>query len=124
MSNQPISMHKLRQVIRWLLSVAEVLYGQGKGSKSINSMLGVSRNTIKKYLHIFHLSGMSYEQFFSMSDHDGSTTVMKNGYVRLSKDVHYYSVPYHHIGKKVKILYGAGDVEVYFRPRTHRQTPA
>jgi hypothetical protein len=70
MSNKPISMHKLRQVIRWLLSPAEVLYGQGKGSKSINSMLGVSRNTIKTYLQIFHLSGMSYEHFFSMSDHD------------------------------------------------------
>jgi transposase len=53
-------MQKLKQVIR--------LYGQGKGTKSINSMLGVSRNTIKKYLHIFHTSGMSYEKFFSMSD--------------------------------------------------------
>jgi transposase len=56
MSNKPISMQKLRQVIR--------LYGQGKGTKAINSMLGVSRNTIKKYLHIFHSSGMSYDSFF------------------------------------------------------------
>jgi transposase len=55
-------MEKLKQVIR--------LYGQGKGTKSINSMLGVSRNTIKKYLQIFHSSGMSYEQFFKMTDHD------------------------------------------------------
>jgi hypothetical protein len=39
----------------------------------------------------------------------------KNGYVRLSKDVHYYSVPYQYIGKKVKILYSSQDVEVYFR---------
>jgi len=53
-------MQKLRQVIR--------LYGQGKGSKSINSMLGVSRNTVKKYFHIFHTSGLSYDQFFSISD--------------------------------------------------------
>ena len=60
MSNKPITMQKLRQVIR--------LYGQGKGTKSINSMLGVSRNTIKKYLHIFHTSGISYDTFFSMSD--------------------------------------------------------
>jgi len=60
MSNKPISMNKLKQVIR--------LHGQGKGIKSISSILGISRNTIKKYLFIFHTSGMSYEQFFSMSD--------------------------------------------------------
>jgi hypothetical protein len=42
-------------------------------------------------------------------------TVMKNGYVRLSKDVHYYSVPYSYIGKKVKILYTDKEVEVYYR---------
>ena len=39
MSDNPLSMQKLRQVIR--------LYGQGKVTKSINSMLGISRNTIK-----------------------------------------------------------------------------
>jgi len=60
MSNKPITMQKLRQIIRF--------YGQGKGSKSISSMLGVSRTTIKKYLQIFHASGMSYETFFTMSD--------------------------------------------------------
>ena len=53
-------------------------------------------------------------------------TVMKNCYVRLSKDVHYYSVPYQYIGKKVKILYTSREVEVYFRyeliARHSRQT--
>lgn len=32
-------------------------------------------------------------------------TVGKNGHVGLSPDKHYYSVPYMHIGKKVKLLY-------------------
>ena len=62
MSNNPISMQKLRQVIR--------LYGQGKGTKSINSMLGVSRNTIKKYLQVYHSSGINYESFLAMSDEE------------------------------------------------------
>lgn len=31
-------------------------------------------------------------------------TVMKNSYVSLGEDIHYYSVPYNYIGKKVKIL--------------------
>jgi transposase len=63
-------MQKLRQVIR--------LYGQGKGTKAINSMLGVSRNTIKKYLHIFHSSGMSYDSFFGMSDNELSSLFQVN----------------------------------------------
>ena len=32
-------------------------------------------------------------------------TVMRNGHVRLGEDVHYYSVPYNYVGKKVKLLY-------------------
>lgn len=60
MSNKTISMLKLRQVIR--------LYNQGKGTKAIAGLLFISRNTIKKYLHIFLSSGLSYESFSAMSD--------------------------------------------------------
>jgi transposase len=41
-------------------------------------------------------------------------TVMKNSHICLSPDKHYYSVPYQHIGKKVKILYTSTQVEVYY----------
>jgi transposase len=40
-------------------------------------------------------------------------TVMKNNYVCLSEDKHYYSVPYEYIGKKVTLLYSPSEVEVY-----------
>jgi transposase len=40
-------------------------------------------------------------------------TVMKNNYVCLSEDKHYYSVPYHYIGKKVILMYSQNEVEVY-----------
>ena len=40
-------------------------------------------------------------------------TVMKNNHVCLSEDKHYYSVPYHYIGKKVKLFYNQTEVEVY-----------
>ncbi len=60
MSNKPISMLKLRQVIR--------LYHQGKGTRTIAEMLGMARNTVKKYLQIYHCSGMSYECFSAKSD--------------------------------------------------------
>jgi transposase len=42
-------------------------------------------------------------------------TVMKNNYVTLAEDKHFYSVPYHYIGKKVTLLYGQSEVEVYHR---------
>jgi transposase len=41
-------------------------------------------------------------------------TVMKNGYIRLGEDVHYYSVPYTYMGKKVKLLYTSSLVKVYY----------
>jgi len=40
-------------------------------------------------------------------------TVMKNGHVLLGADKHYYSVPFRHIGRKVKILYSRRSVEIY-----------
>jgi transposase len=40
-------------------------------------------------------------------------TVMNNGHVLLGEDKHYYSVPYIHIRKKVKILYTEKSVEIF-----------
>ena len=42
-------------------------------------------------------------------------TVMKNNYVNLSEDKHYYSVPYRFIGKKVTLLFSQSEVEIYHR---------
>jgi len=42
-------------------------------------------------------------------------TVMQNGHVLLSKDKHYYSVPYQYIRKKVKIMYTSSKVEIYYK---------
>jgi transposase len=44
-----------------------------------------------------------------------TVTVMKNGHVCLSCDKHYYSVPYHYLGKKVRIFYSRSVVEIYYR---------
>lgn len=42
-------------------------------------------------------------------------TVMKNGHICLHCDKHYYSVPYSHIGKKVKLFYSKSKVEIYYK---------
>jgi transposase len=39
--------------------------------------------------------------------------VMKNSHVLLGKDKHYYSVPFRHIGKRVKMVYGNRTVSIY-----------
>lgn len=42
-------------------------------------------------------------------------TVMLNSHVYLGQDRHYYSVPFHFIKKKVKLLYSAVQVEIYYK---------
>ena len=40
-------------------------------------------------------------------------TVMKNGYIQLWEDKHYYSIPYRFIGRKVKVIYSISQVSVF-----------
>ena len=42
-------------------------------------------------------------------------TIHKNSHTYLNKDKHYYSVPYKHIGNKVKIIYSDNLVEIYHK---------
>lgn len=42
-------------------------------------------------------------------------TVQRNYHIQLTEDHRYYSVPYQHVGKKVKVLYDASVVEVYLQ---------
>jgi transposase len=44
-----------------------------------------------------------------------AVTVMKNNFVYLGEDKHYYSVPYRFIGKKVTLFYTQSLVEVYHK---------
>jgi transposase len=43
-----------------------------------------------------------------------NVTVMKTGYVQIFEDKHYYSVPYRFIGRKVKLIYTATQVSVFY----------
>ena len=42
-------------------------------------------------------------------------TAMKNNHVCLKEDKHYYSVPYRYVGKKVRMMFSQGVVELYHR---------
>ncbi|MDR0865249.1 MAG: IS21 family transposase [Candidatus Symbiothrix sp.] len=69
-------MNKIKLIIR--------LHGQGNGSRSISSKIGLVRNTVKKYLDIFRSSGMDYDTFFKLSDSEVAKmfNVSENRYVR------------------------------------------
>lgn len=60
MPNKLLSMNKIRQVLR--------CYASGKGTKTISSMLNVSRNTVKKYLQIYQKIQLDIDQVLSLDD--------------------------------------------------------
>ena len=52
-------------------------------------------------------------------------TVMKTGHICIQKDKHYYSVPYRHIGRKVKVVWSSKEVCIYYnyqRIAVHKRT--
>lgn len=60
MSNKPITMNKIRQIIR--------LYTQSKGKTFISSQTGVSRNTVKKYIRVFNQLRTTYQDLNELTD--------------------------------------------------------
>jgi transposase len=62
MANNPISMSKIRQILR--------LHSQKRSKLQISQQTGVSRNTIKKYLKEFTQSQLSFAEINELSDKD------------------------------------------------------
>ena len=62
MANRPISMSKIRHILR--------LHVQGHSKLQIAYQISISRNTLKKYLRDFEESGLSFEEIDRLSDKD------------------------------------------------------
>ena len=60
MANQTMNMSKLRQVIK--------LYCQHMGTRKISESIGVSRNTVKKYIRKFQYLGSTWAELSLMAD--------------------------------------------------------
>ncbi len=60
MANRPLTMNKIKQILRG--------HFEGHGSKQLSKLTGVSRNTIKSYLRRFQQTGMHFEQLNQLSD--------------------------------------------------------
>lgn len=62
MANKPINMSKLRQVLK--------LHCQGQNKLQISTVTGLSRNTVKKYLHILASLKTTWEEVALLTDKD------------------------------------------------------
>jgi transposase len=62
MANKPIKMSKLRQVLR--------LFCQGQSKLYISEITGLSRNTVKKYLHVLTTLKTTWEEVSQLTDKD------------------------------------------------------
>ena len=60
MANKRKTMSKIKQIIR--------LYQSGTSKRTIACKTGISRNTVKKYLHLVKSRGYSYEEFLKLDD--------------------------------------------------------
>ena len=60
MPNNKISMPRIKQVLR--------CYVAGNGTRTISSLLDVSRNTVKKYITTFNQSGKTIEEILAMDE--------------------------------------------------------
>lgn len=90
---------------------------------------------IWKYLEIHNntpLQGLDYSRRQQFEDYEkqalqplppyrfevfkqASLTVMKNGYVQLYEDLHYYSVPHEYVSKKIKLVYTVSKVKIFYK---------
>jgi predicted transcriptional regulator len=60
MANKKLKIMEIRRILR--------LHHSGKSKRFIANYLGVSRNTVNKYLDISAISGFTYEQLIKRSD--------------------------------------------------------
>src|SRR5210317_825172 len=79
MANNPINMSKVRKVIQ--------LYEKGKSKLFISNYLSVARNTVKKYLSLYQILGLSLEDINNRTDAELESLFIANAEVELSPKI-------------------------------------
>lgn len=77
MANNPISMIKIRQILR--------LHTQGYSKLQIAVQTSISRNTLKKYIKEFTASKLTFDEISTLSDKDLEDLFVKPGYKPVSE---------------------------------------
>jgi hypothetical protein len=79
MANKRINMSKVRKVIQ--------LYEKGKSKLFISNYLSVARNTVKKYLSLYQILGLSLEDINNRTDAELESLFIANAEVELSPKI-------------------------------------
>ena len=82
-------MSQIKQLLR--------LHQQGKAKKEIARILGISKNTVKSYLHKYESSGYNIDDLLEFDDpvleskfHLGNPSYKEHRYESLKKQMDYY----------------------------------
>jgi len=72
-----------------------------------------SRRLLFEHVERPHLRPLPLRPFVHKQQRE--LTVQKNCHIQLGLEKHYYSVPYRHIGRKVKVLYDTQHIEIFYQ---------
>lgn len=97
------SLHALNKAIAALVLLHNQTPLQGKGYSRLQLFESIEKQALAP------LPVQAYQV-----RHYAMGTVYKSSHIHLSKDKHYYSVPFEYIGKKVRIIYTQDAVEIYW----------
>lgn len=96
------SLEELNEAIRHQLKIHHSLPFQRKEGSRESIFITVEKPLLKP------LPEVPFEV-----KHEVEATVQKNYHVTLGEDWHHYSVPYHHVRERIKIIYTQNTVEIY-----------
>lgn len=93
MANNPISMSKIRTILR--------MYAQGRSKLQIAAQTGVARNTLKKYILAFNRTRLHIEQIDQLSDKELERLFIKQEDKALSEKLKHLFALFPHYSKEL-----------------------
>ena len=121
MANTLTDMSKIRKVLK--------LYGKGNSKLFISTYLSLSRNTVKKYISLFEVSGKTIEEILAKSDSElellfsggkedavsPKLQVLYDYFPKMERDLKKVGVTIHHLWEAYIALYSDGFKSSQFR---------
>ena len=104
MAGKPKKMSQVKQILQ--------MHNQGSGNKTIARNVGVSKNTVKRYLEKYHSSKLSLDTLLKMEDHSldkvfhpGNPAYKDTRFDELKTKLDYYTNELPKVGVTKKLLW-------------------
>jgi len=109
MANKTIDMKKIRQIFR--------LHAQGVSKVQISKRLNISRNTVKKYIELFHLKKFTHESLQELNDSELGSFISSQEEVEVPEKLARLQAMFPYFEKELK----KGGVTKYLLWREYKQ---